>query len=147
MGYISMSILMLIKNIFEKKYTDYWFKYSDKRNLRLDYFSGFFCLWNRTNNNVFPILSLERSSKDPRVERAISKWKKMLSAISYTWKRKREMTKTHAELNLPPHRLITETPARWGSRQQMIQHVLEQEKAISQVLKGERKTRHMVPTW
>lgn len=57
------------------------------------------------------------------------------------------MAKAQAELHLPPHRLITETPTRWGSRQQMVERVLEQEKAISQVLKADKKNRHLVPTW
>ncbi|XP_040294401.1 E3 SUMO-protein ligase ZBED1-like [Bufo bufo] len=92
-------------------------------------------------------LAIERSVKDARVEHAIGKCKKIVSAFSYAWKRKREMANAQAELNLPPHRLITETPTRWGSRQQMIQRLLEQEKAISQVLKADRKTRHLVPTW
>ncbi|XP_069821004.1 E3 SUMO-protein ligase ZBED1-like [Dendropsophus ebraccatus] len=92
-------------------------------------------------------LAIERSVKDARVEQAIGKCKKIVSAFSYTWKRKREMANAQAELNLPPHRLITETPTRWGSRQQMIQRLLEQEKAISQVLKADRKTRHLVPNW
>ncbi|KAL3976330.1 CD59 antigen [Sarotherodon galilaeus] len=92
-------------------------------------------------------LAIERSMKDACVERAIGKCKKIVSAFSYTWKRKREMANAQAELNLPPHCLITETPTRWGSQQQMIQRVLEQEKAISQVLKADRKTRHLVPTW
>ena len=47
--------------------------------------------------------------------------------------------------NLPLHRLITETPTRWGSRQMMIQRVLEQENSLSPVLRA--KTRHLVPTW
>ena len=57
------------------------------------------------------------------------------------------MADAQAELRLPPHRLITETPTRWGSRQKMIQRVIEQEKAISQVLRAEKKTRHLVPSW
>ena len=57
------------------------------------------------------------------------------------------MADAQAELRLPPHRLITETPTKWGSRQKMIQRVIEQEKAISQVLRAERKTRHLVPSW
>ena len=57
------------------------------------------------------------------------------------------MADAQAELRLPPHSLITETPTRWGSRQKMIQRVIEQEKAISQVLRAERKTRHLVPSW
>ena len=57
------------------------------------------------------------------------------------------MADAQAELRLPPHRLITETPTRWGSRHKMIQRVIEQEKAISQVLRAEKKTRHLVPSW
>lgn len=85
--------------------------------------------------------------KDPRVERTIGVCKRIVSAFSYTWQRKRELATAQAELHLPPHRLITETPTRWGSRQQMIERVLEQEKAISQVLRAHKKTRHLVPTW
>ena len=51
------------------------------------------------------------------------------------------------ELNLPEHSLITESPTRWGSRQKMIGRVLEQSKALSQVLSEDKKTRHLVPTW
>lgn len=50
--------------------------------------------------------------------------------VSYTWKRKRAKAKAQAELNLPPHQLITEASTRWGSQQQMIEWVLEQQKAI-----------------
>lgn len=85
--------------------------------------------------------------KDPRTERAIGTCKKIVSAFSHSWKKKKELTKVQAEHQLPFHRLITETPTRWGSRQQMIQRVLEQEKAICVVLKADKKTRHLVPTW
>ncbi|KAF7664360.1 hypothetical protein LDENG_00179050 [Lucifuga dentata] len=47
------------------------------------------------------------------------------------------------------HRLhnAIESPTSWGSRQQMIERVLEQEKAIAWVLESDKKTRHLVPTW
>ncbi len=51
------------------------------------------------------------------------------------------------ERGLHQHKLITESPTRWGSRLQMIERVLEQEKAITQVLAADKKTRHLVPTW
>ncbi|CAM4558719.1 unnamed protein product [Leuciscus chuanchicus] len=57
---------------------------------------------------------------------------------------RKELKKAQAEHHLPFHRLITETPTRWGSRQMMIQRVLEQEKALSQVLKANRKTKHLI---
>lgn len=85
--------------------------------------------------------------KEPRIDRAVGVCKKIVSAFSYTNKRRKALAKAQAELHLPHHRLITETPTRWGSRQQMIERVLEQEKAITQVLKEDKKNRHLVPTW
>lgn len=57
------------------------------------------------------------------------------------------MTEVQAELGLPQHLLISESPTRWGSRQKMIERFLEQEKAITRVLGADKKTRHLVPTW
>ncbi|KAK0151906.1 Endoplasmic reticulum export factor CTAGE5 [Merluccius polli] len=92
-------------------------------------------------------LAIEKSVKDPRINRAVALCKKIVSSFSHSWKRRKALKKAQAEHNLPLHRLITETPTRWGSRQMMIQRVLGQEKALSQVLKADRKTRHLVPTW
>lgn len=57
------------------------------------------------------------------------------------------MKTAQAELDLPDHSLVIETPTRWGSRQKMIQRVLEQEKAVTRVLAADKKIRHLVPTW
>lgn len=73
--------------------------------------------------------------------------KKVVAAFSYSWKKKRDMAAAQEEHNLPQHKLVTESPTRWGSRQKMVARVLEQQKAISQVLTADRKTRHLVPTW
>ena len=73
--------------------------------------------------------------------------KKIVSAFCNSWKRKRELATAQAELGLPAHQLITETLTRWGSRQQMIERVLEQEEALTQVLRADKKTRHLVLTW
>ncbi|XP_034040262.1 zinc finger BED domain-containing protein 1-like [Thalassophryne amazonica] len=92
-------------------------------------------------------LAIEKSVKDPRIDRAVALCKKIVSSFSHSWKRRKALKKAQVEHNLPLQRLITETPTRWGSRQMMIQRVLEQEKALSQVLKADKKTRHLVPTW
>jgi hypothetical protein len=89
----------------------------------------------------------ERSVKLPQVERAVGVCKKVVSAFSNSWKRRRELAKAQAELGLPAHQLFTVTPTRWGSLQQMIERVIEQEKALSQVLRADKKTRHLVLTW
>ena len=85
--------------------------------------------------------------KLPQVERAFAVCKKVVSALSNSWKRRRELAKAQAELGLPAHQLITDTPTRWGSLQQMIERVIEQEKALSQVLRADKKTRNLVLTW
>ncbi|KAM4556285.1 zinc finger BED domain-containing protein 4-like isoform 1-T1 [Fundulus diaphanus] len=86
--------------------------------------------------------ALTPASTKQAVERAVGVCKKVVSAFSNSWKRKRDLAKAQAVLGLPPHQLITETPTRWGSRQQMIQRFLEQEKALSQVLLADKKVRH-----
>ncbi|KAL3972557.1 cathepsin X [Sarotherodon galilaeus] len=73
--------------------------------------------------------------------------KRLVSAFSNSWKRQRELAKVQAELGLPAHQLITDTPTRWSSLQLMINRVIEQEKALSQVLRADKKTRHLVLTW
>lgn len=73
--------------------------------------------------------------------------KRVVSAFSFSWKKKRDLAAAREELNLPQHKIVTESPTRWGSHQKMVARVLEQEKAISQVLSVDKKTRHLVPTW
>ena len=89
----------------------------------------------------------ENGVKDPRIVRAIGVCKKAVSAFSYSWKKRRDMTEVQAKLGLPTHQLITESPTRWGSRQRMIERFLEQEKALVRVLGSDKKSRHLVPTW
>ncbi|CAM4697888.1 unnamed protein product [Leuciscus chuanchicus] len=99
------------------------------------------CFGHRLHN------AIENGVKDPRIDRAIGVCKKAVSAFSYSWKKRRDMTEVQAELGLPQHLLISESPTRWGSRQKMIERFLEQEKAITRVLGADKKTRHLVPTW
>ena len=70
--------------------------------------------------------------------------KKLVSSFSYSWRRKRELAQAQKELKLPERGLKTECPTRWGSRQAMT--VLEQHRAISQVLSTDSKARHLIPT-
>uniref|UniRef100_A0A9J7ZG55 Uncharacterized protein n=1 Tax=Cyprinus carpio carpio TaxID=630221 RepID=A0A9J7ZG55_CYPCA len=92
-------------------------------------------------------LAIEGSMRDQRIQRAMGVCKKVVSAFSFSWKKKRELAVTQEELKLPRHKLITESPTRWGSRHAMIARVLEQEKAIAKVLSADKKTRHLAPSW
>ncbi|XP_073708964.1 E3 SUMO-protein ligase ZBED1-like [Garra rufa] len=92
-------------------------------------------------------LAIENAMKDSRIERAVGLCKKIVAYFSHSWKRKRELAIAQKELNLPEHQLKTECPTRWGSRQAMVQRVLEQQTAIGHVLSSDRKARHLTPTW
>ena len=85
--------------------------------------------------------------KDPRIDRAVSLCKKVVSSFSFSWKRRRDLAKAQQELNIPEHQLISESPTRWGSRQKIIERLLEQERAVSKILGSDKKTRHLVLHW
>ncbi|XP_037393984.1 zinc finger BED domain-containing protein 4-like [Pygocentrus nattereri] len=91
-------------------------------------------------------MSREKVNQDKRVERAVGICKKMVAAF-FSWKKKRDLAAAKEEYNLPKHKLVSETPTRWGSRQQMVKQVLEQKRAITEVLSKDKKTRSLVPTW
>lgn len=84
---------------------------------------------------------------EPRVKRATGLCKELVGHFSHSWKKKSKLMDAQKELKLPEHSLVTECQTRWGSRQRMVDRVLEQSKALTQVLSDDRKTRHLVPTW
>ncbi|KAL1252580.1 hypothetical protein QQF64_017273 [Cirrhinus molitorella] len=92
-------------------------------------------------------LAIENAMKDPRIDWAVGLCKKLVSSFSYSWKRKREFLAAQKEMKLPEHSLKTECPTRWGSRQAMIERIIEQQKAIAHVLSSDKKSRHLIPTW
>ncbi|XP_069388963.1 E3 SUMO-protein ligase ZBED1-like [Paralichthys olivaceus] len=92
-------------------------------------------------------LAIGHGMNDTRVTRAISLCKRVVSCFSYSWKKRRHLAEVQIQLGLPSHKLITESATRWGSRQQVIERVLEQEGALAKVLSSDIKTRHLVPTW
>ena len=83
---------------------------------------------------------------DSRISRAIGVTRKLITSFSHSWKKKRDLTKVLTDLGLPHHSLIIDCQTQWGSLQKMIAKVLEQEKALRQVLSVDRKTAHLVPT-
>ena len=84
---------------------------------------------------------------DSRISRAIGVTRKLITSFSHSWKKRRDLTKVQTDLGLPHHSLIIDCQTRWGSLQKMIARILEQEKALRQVLSIDRKTAHLVPTW
>ena len=84
---------------------------------------------------------------DSRITRAISLCKKIVSSFSYSWLRRSAFSEVPQQLGLPTHQLITESATRWGSRQLMIERILEKQAAITKVLSSDKKSRHLVLTW
>ena len=84
---------------------------------------------------------------DSRISRAIGITRKLITSFSHSWKKRRELTKIQTDLGIPHHSLIIDCQTRWRSSQKMISRILEQEKALRQVLSMDRKTAHLVPTW
>ncbi|XP_073488853.1 E3 SUMO-protein ligase ZBED1-like [Aquarana catesbeiana] len=91
--------------------------------------------------------AIENAMKDQRIERAMGLCKKLVGCFSYSWRRKRELSEAQKQLCLPDHKLKTECPTRWGSRQAMVRRILEQQAAITHVLSSDCKARHLFPTW
>ena len=85
--------------------------------------------------------------EDQRVQREMRVCKKIVSAFSYSWKKKKALVKAQQELNLPQHKLKTACATRWGSMQMMTARILEQKKAITQILADDEKSRQLVPSW
>ena len=93
-------------------------------------------------------LAVVNSIKDEsRVQRCLGLCRKLVSAFSHSWKKKRDLTKAQNDLGVPQHSLVTDCPTRWGSLIKMIDRILEQEACIRQVLVVDRKNAHLIPTW
>ncbi|XP_036445353.1 scavenger receptor cysteine-rich type 1 protein M130-like [Colossoma macropomum] len=78
--------------------------------------------------------NLEKVNQDKQVDRPVGVCKKVVAASSFSWKKKRDLAAAQEEYNLLKHKLMSETPTRWGSHQQMVKRVLEQKRAITEVL-------------
>ncbi|XP_038561459.1 E3 SUMO-protein ligase ZBED1-like [Micropterus salmoides] len=93
-------------------------------------------------------LAVEKAvKKDGRVDRAAGVCKKLVGHFSHSWKARCALEKAQKELNLPSHSLVSECQTRLGSRQMMISRILEQQKALTQVLYADKKAQHLIPTW
>ena len=73
--------------------------------------------------------------------------RKVVSAFSHSWKRRRELAAIQDDKHLPTHLLIGDCKTRWGSSLKMIDRILEQQDAIRIVLSSDRTASHLILTW
>lgn len=91
------------------------------------------------------IFSPENAVKgDNRISHATGVCKKLVCHFSHSWKKRVTLEQAQKRLNLPVHGLITECQTRWGSKLLMIDRILEQQKALAEVLSDDRNTRHLI---
>ena len=81
---------------------------------------------------------------DDRINRAIGIPHKIVGAFAHSWKKKRDLIKVQTD---PHHPLVTECITRWGTRHKMLDRILEQERALVQILGADPKTAHLKPCW
>ena len=65
----------------------------------------------------------------------------------FSWKKKRDLIKVQSEMDLPHHSLVTEYTTRWGTHYKMLDRILEQGRALVQILGADTKTAHLKPSW
>ena len=92
-------------------------------------------------------LAINKRLNDHRIDRVLSLCRKVVSAFSYSWKRKRDPKVVQEQKYLPAKMLKGSALTRWGSKCDMIVRILEQQDTIWAVLAQDRKTSHLVPSW
>ena len=83
---------------------------------------------------------------DQRVARAFGVCHNLVELFANSWKKKHELHEAQLQLKLPNHSLVSDCATWWGSTVKMVARVLEQEKAIRQVIGTDHKTSHLLPT-
>ena len=93
-------------------------------------------------------LAITNSMKDDdHISSAIGIAHKIVGAFAHSWKKKRDLIKVQTEMDLPHHSLVTECTTRWGTHYKILDRILEQERALVQILGADTKTAHLKPLW
>ena len=91
-------------------------------------------------------LCVNKAIQIDRIQRALGRCHSLVSVFNRSWKKNRDLREKQVHLGIDQHKLISDVVTRWGSTYQMIERILEQQKAISAVLAEDRKNWHHMPT-
>ena len=71
----------------------------------------------------------------------LSRCRKLVGHFKHSYVAQSALESKQTEYELPKHKLIQDVPTRWNSAFEMMERILEQEKAIAAVLLNSRKAR------
>uniref|UniRef100_A0A9J7X3Z0 HAT C-terminal dimerisation domain-containing protein n=1 Tax=Cyprinus carpio carpio TaxID=630221 RepID=A0A9J7X3Z0_CYPCA len=97
-------------------------------------------------HNLHLAVTNAMASVKDRTARAMGLCHTLVSTFSQSWLKRRDLAKAQAELQIPQHGLILDCATRWGTKQKMVERVLEQIPAIRRVL-DDRRHQHLNPSW
>ncbi|XP_057710245.1 E3 SUMO-protein ligase ZBED1-like isoform X2 [Corythoichthys intestinalis] len=98
-------------------------------------------------HNLHLAVSHALDSEKERTARAIGLCRSLVNIFHLSWNKRRALRKAQNDANLPQHSLVLDVATRWGTKQKMVERVLEQLPAIRHVLVEDRKHGHLNPTW
>ena len=91
-------------------------------------------------------LAIKKGLDNARVQRAVARCHSLVELFHRSYKKTRDLRQKQEELGLPQHKIMGDVVTRWGSTYDMIERVVEQQRAISSILAEDRKNWRKMPT-
>ena len=80
------------------------------------------------------------------IQQAIRRCHALVALYHRSWKKNRDLQQKQSKLKLKQHQLLSDVQTRWGSTQDVIARILEQQQAICTVLVEDHKHWHHMPS-
>ncbi|XP_028414074.1 zinc finger BED domain-containing protein 1-like [Dendronephthya gigantea] len=84
---------------------------------------------------------------DRRLKRSLGLAHSIVAQFNYSWKKRRDLTALQVKENKTPKALVSDCRTRWGSTYAMLEQIGDNIDAIRDIMKADRKTKHLIPTW
>ena len=91
-------------------------------------------------------LAINQALSVPIIQQAIRRCHALVALFHRSWKKNRDLRQKQSELKLKQHQLLSDVQTRWGSTQDMIARILEQQQVTCAVLAEDCKHWHHMPS-